>query len=330
MVQKPSISIITPVWNGMPFIQECVESVIMQDFQDWEMLIGDNCSDDGTLEYLQGLTDPRIRLFAHENNLGIFGNLNFLFSQASSQVSQILCADDYLVNKTSLLKIVGYWQEASPSIGIAIFNQSLAPNCRLTALQKRILPEIINPTASDLLFYCFGNIAGNLSNVSVQTDVVAKNGGFREDLPYSGDFEFWSRAATGVAISIQKEFVINVRRHPGVASNYLNRKGELIRQNAVIINYIYNKLIQKFPNAHFALRLHGTLNYDALQRDAAVKLLLKGKREYMNRLNDVTRSAPFSMSFITCWWLFIISAGGRLGRATVAKYLYNKCSTYNI
>ena len=45
MSALPAISILTPVWNGLPYIQECVESVIAQDFQDWEMIIGDNASE---------------------------------------------------------------------------------------------------------------------------------------------------------------------------------------------------------------------------------------------------------------------------------------------
>ena len=53
MPAVPAISIITPVWNGLPYIKECVESVIAQDFQDWELIIGDNASEDGTSEYLR-------------------------------------------------------------------------------------------------------------------------------------------------------------------------------------------------------------------------------------------------------------------------------------
>ena len=42
MPAVPAISILTPVWNGLPYIKECIESVLSQDFQDWEMIIGDN------------------------------------------------------------------------------------------------------------------------------------------------------------------------------------------------------------------------------------------------------------------------------------------------
>ena len=52
MSSVPAISILTPVWNGLPYVKECIASVLAQEFQDWELLIGDNGSTDGTREYL--------------------------------------------------------------------------------------------------------------------------------------------------------------------------------------------------------------------------------------------------------------------------------------
>ena len=75
----PAISILTPVWNGLPYIKECVESVFSQEFQDWELIISDNGSTDGTRDYLDTLTDKRVQIFKQDKNLGIDGNLNFLF-----------------------------------------------------------------------------------------------------------------------------------------------------------------------------------------------------------------------------------------------------------
>ena len=45
MPAVPAISILTPVWNGLPYIIECVASVLVQDFQDWEIKTGTNKQD---------------------------------------------------------------------------------------------------------------------------------------------------------------------------------------------------------------------------------------------------------------------------------------------
>src|SRR5208282_2137762 len=104
-----AVSIITPVWNGLPFLKACVESVQAQRFEDWELLISDDGSTDGSREWLANLPDPRIRIFEQSRNLGIFGNLNFLFDRAIAPVSQILCQDDYFADSRSLDKLDRLW-----------------------------------------------------------------------------------------------------------------------------------------------------------------------------------------------------------------------------
>src|SRR5688572_5160871 len=105
----PSISILTPVWNGLPYLKETVESVLAQDYQDWEMIIADNASTDGTTEYLQSLTDPRIKVYRHETNLGLYRNNHFLFTKATAPIYVGLCADDYFY-PGALRKVVDEWK----------------------------------------------------------------------------------------------------------------------------------------------------------------------------------------------------------------------------
>ena len=65
-----SVSIITPVYNHEKFIGACIESVLSQGYQDWELLIIDDGSTDATAEVIRRYSDPRIRYF-HQENQGI-------------------------------------------------------------------------------------------------------------------------------------------------------------------------------------------------------------------------------------------------------------------
>lgn len=321
-MNTPQISIITPVWNGLPYIRECVESVLAQDFQDWEMLISDNASTDNTFAYLQTLSDPRIRIFRQEENLGIFKNLNFLLSAAQSEICQMLCADDYFIDKGSLTTIINFWKNAAEEVGYARFNHNDVVQCHLTAFQKKVIPEIIRPDEADLMFYIFGgSLSGNLSNLSMRLNLLRKFGFFREDLPFAGDFEFWSRIARNVPSAIVNDTVIFVREHPRSASFYQNRNGELVRQNAEIVQELYDHLESQNNGLNFALQLHGTLNYDSLQRDVAIRAWLHGNRGYMNELERVSSNSVFLLPGAWKWVLFILSLGGRIGRVSSAKYL---------
>lgn len=316
-MKLPTISIITPVYNGLPYIKECIESVQAQDFQDWEMIISDNCSTDGTNEYIKTLSDSRIKIYYQEENLGIFGNLNFAFTKATAPISQILCADDYFNKKDSLTLIVEYWKKAEPEIGFCRFNI-------VDSFQIKVLPSVVKNGDSEILFFIFGNIPGNLSNISLRTHIVNHIGGFNPSLPYSGDFDFWVRAARVFDMGIEAKNITFVRRHPGVASNYLNKKGELISQIFLVVEEIYIQLLHKFPELKFSLRFHANLIYECQQRNSAIKIVLKGNSDYYKALTLETNKVSFLFSSPYRWLLFVLSCGGRFFRTTSAKKLLNK------
>lgn len=316
----PAISIITAVYNGLPYLKECIDSVMSQDFHNWELLIADDGSSDGSRDYLDQLTDPRIRVFKNEKNLGIFGNLNFLLGKATADVAQLLCQDDYFTGSSSLTKIVECWNAAPAGTGFIRFNHNSIRNNQLEGFQKKVMPAKVEANEADLWFYTFGNIPGNLSNVSLRTEVVKKCGGFRQSLPYAGDFEFWSRAAREFDMQIYPEKLIEVRRHAGAASNFLNKNGELIDQKRIILSTLYDNLISQYPKYGIWFRIHGTFSF-ILQYNSAVKWRLKGNRAYWNAVSEVYRNASYVLPVYAMWIMFILTAGGRVGRVSSAKKL---------
>lgn len=315
-----TISILTIVYNGMPYLRECVESVLAQSHQDWEMLISDDGSNDGSRDYLRSLSDPRIFYYEQEKNLGIFGNLNFLFEKARAPITQILCQDDYFTGRDSLDILDAYWKEAASTTGLVRFNHHPSGNNELLVYQDRVLPSVIPSSSADLCFYIFGNICGNLSNVSLRTALVKDSGYFSQAMPYAGDFEFWNRAARTVDVGLDKRTITHIRRHAGVASNYLNKKGELVRQKRILYNMLYERLVKQFPDAATALRDHGSFVF-LLELDIAVKLRLKGNKVYLRNVLDESRQALFSVKGPALWTRFLTSAGGRKGRVSTARKL---------
>jgi glycosyltransferase involved in cell wall biosynthesis len=79
--KTPKISIGLPVYNGEPYLRESIESILAQDFEDFELLISDNASTDGTWGICQeyATNDARVRLHRHERNLGARSNFSYVF-----------------------------------------------------------------------------------------------------------------------------------------------------------------------------------------------------------------------------------------------------------
>ena len=244
MSNHPAVSIITPVWNGLPYIKECIASVLMQEFQDWELLLGDNGSTDGTRDYLDSLADPRIRVFKHEKNRGISGNLNFLFSQAKAPIAYILCADDYFYPK-GLSYVMEEWRQAGENVAIICFSPDVGKS-KLRVYSYNVLHKNLSPSESRLAFFLFGNIIGNLSNASVRVEKVRSEGGFSENFKTALDFEFWSRLAEKNDIGISNKEVVFVREHLGAATFYMTQKAEDYGQLVLI----YERLIKYLTSQH--------------------------------------------------------------------------------
>lgn len=60
-------SIILPVRNGGNYVKECAHSILSQTLDDFNLIVLDNCSTDGTLEWMQSLNDNRIIIYPSEN-----------------------------------------------------------------------------------------------------------------------------------------------------------------------------------------------------------------------------------------------------------------------
>jgi glycosyltransferase involved in cell wall biosynthesis len=244
MLGVPAISILTPVWNGLPYIKECVDSVLAQDFQDWEMIVGDNASDDGTSEYLRTLADPRIKVFRHEKNLGVYRNIYFLFNKATAPVYMGLCADDYFY-PGALRKIVDEWKKVDDSIGFISFNWKgrQMKQHKYQQFAYDALPKTVSGIHSVFAFFLFGNIPGNISEVSAKVSLVAPEH-FLYDIKFSADYEFWMRLARKNGLYLSDTEVVYIRRHDRVAATYAITKGEYHEESYGVYEKIIDELSQ--------------------------------------------------------------------------------------
>ena len=90
------VSVITPTWNCGQFIAETIRSVQAQTYQNWEMVIVDDCSTDGTFEVVRPLmeADPRIKYFSNSQNSGAAVSRNAALRQAKGRWIAFLDSDD--------------------------------------------------------------------------------------------------------------------------------------------------------------------------------------------------------------------------------------------
>lgn len=90
----PSISVLMPARNSETYVGEAIESIIEQTFPDWELIIADDASTDGTRHIIDKYDDPRIRRIHNEQQLGVASTRNKLLRYAYGEFITWLDADD--------------------------------------------------------------------------------------------------------------------------------------------------------------------------------------------------------------------------------------------
>jgi len=100
----PLFSIVMPTYNQVNYLSQSIESILKQDFTEWELIVIDNHSDDGTNELLKGIVDPRIRMVKIRNEGVIAKSRNMGIRNSTAPWIAFLDSDDFWeTNKLSTI-----------------------------------------------------------------------------------------------------------------------------------------------------------------------------------------------------------------------------------
>lgn len=114
----PKISVLFPTYNTKEeYLREAIESVLAQTFSDFEFIIVDDCSPDANVEkVVKSYTDPRIRFYRNERNLGISQARNKLIDLASGEYLAVMDHDD--VSLPERFEKEAAYLDAHPDVGL--------------------------------------------------------------------------------------------------------------------------------------------------------------------------------------------------------------------
>jgi len=119
-LKTPKVSVLVPTYNYARFLAEAIESVLAQQFTDFELLIVDDASTDDTAAVAQtyAARDSRVQLTVHPVNLGMVNNWNYCLKQARGEFIKFLFGDDRLCGPNALGRMATLL-ESHPSATLA-------------------------------------------------------------------------------------------------------------------------------------------------------------------------------------------------------------------
>lgn len=228
----PKVSVCIPTYNNANFLQQAVESVLGQSYQDFEIVIVDNCSTDQTsilVEDLQKDNDGRIRFYKNDQNIGLTGNFNKCLKYAEGENIKFLCSDDVLLPEC-LEKMVAVL-DANQSVTLVCSGRLIVNEAdeKLGFKQFPSVDDIIR--GRNVITRClFGkNYIGEPTAVMFRKKDLT--GGFREDLPQLMDMEMWFQLLERGDLLCIGGPLCAVRLHSGQVTHTNKKSGKLIDDN---------------------------------------------------------------------------------------------------
>jgi glycosyltransferase involved in cell wall biosynthesis len=231
----PLISVCIPTFNGGKFLRQAVDSVLEQDYPNFEILVADNCSTDETSNLVHNLLEKgrgQIRYHRNYRNIGLAGNFNRCLEYARGAYIKFLCVDDLLL--PGCLTIMADALTRYPSANIAcgarvIINESGEPIALKRYSSKRVLVS-----GKQAIARCvFGtNFIGEPTAVMFRKSDVTS--GFRDDIPQLLDMEMWFRLLEkGDLVNIERPLCV-VRMHAAQMSDMNRKSGSLVLDHVKI------------------------------------------------------------------------------------------------
>lgn len=238
------VAVLTPVYNGEAFLQECIESVLAQTHENFQYLIVDNCSTDRTLDIAEAAAagDARITVVSSEEHVGVIQNwnrsLNYLDKQ--SKYIKFVHADDWLYPTCieSMVKV------ADANDNVALVSAYRLEENRVT-LDK--LPEgaplipstpgftMPGATVAKAILLERASVLGSPSSVLMRTDDLADTSRFYDDDYLHADKDAALKLLAERDFGFVRQVLVFTRRHNESVSSRVKTHDTRRQENLLLL-----------------------------------------------------------------------------------------------
>jgi glycosyltransferase involved in cell wall biosynthesis len=205
-MNTPLVSVLLTSYNREAFIAESIESVLAQTLTDFELLVVDDASTDGTVEVARRyVSDPRVRLVQNERNLGQFKNRRLAASLVQARYLKFHDSDDVMYRHCLETMVVPL--EAEPRAGFALSGSHHWPGGPCPML---LTPKL----AFEREYLGSGLFQLGPAAALFRTDVFRELGGFPDE-GVASDYLFWLAACVKVNVLLVPADLFYYRVHAG-------------------------------------------------------------------------------------------------------------------
>ncbi len=191
------MSVCIPTYKGDAFLGAAIDSVLAQTFENFELIVIDDHSPDGTGELVTRYADSRIRYFRNEHNLGPQGNWNRCLAEARGKYFKLLPQDDLLAPDCLAQQVAVLEQDTEHRIALVFSARRIIGPDGKTLLQRGYARTRQSTVAgAALISRCVRrgtNMIGEPGAVMIRLELTRDIGLFDATNPYIIDLDYWFR-----------------------------------------------------------------------------------------------------------------------------------------
>ncbi len=205
----PTVSVIMAVHNGEPYLADSIDSILGQSFEDFEFLIVDDASTDATAAILADYAarDPRIRVLSPNTRLGFTAALNVAVDEVRGDVIARHDADD-LSHPDRLQRQLAALRE-DDQLGLLGTSYHV-----IDSEGRHLKSEELHTSDAALRWLSLFHNPFCHTSVMVRRALVERAGGYDETLPFSQDFDLWTRIMAYTRVANLADPLVSWRTHP--------------------------------------------------------------------------------------------------------------------
>lgn len=200
----PQISIVLPTFNGEAYLAESIESILSQTFEDFELIIVNDCSTDRTAEIIEQYVkkDSRVKSIYNDVNQRLPKSLNIGFENASGKYYSWTSDDN--IYKPQALECMYAVLERRNNVGLVYCD------CEQIDETGKVIGQHLTAMPNELYK---GTTVG--ACFLYRSDIAKKVGGYDPDLFLVEDYDYWIRIAKYAELFYYPDTMYQCRKHPG-------------------------------------------------------------------------------------------------------------------
>jgi glycosyltransferase involved in cell wall biosynthesis len=283
------------VYNGADHVGRAIKSIINQTFDDWELVIIDDGSNDESLETAQSFNDPRIRITSNPANIGLTESLNVGLELCRGELIARLDSDDLSFPNRLLMQVEAL--DLEPDLGAVGSNYYwCGRDGELLGRTDLFLdPEDIHK------YLIYQNLIGSSCGL-IRKEAIQTIGGWNPDFILAQDYDFWLRLSESYRIRNLRQALTVMRISPGGLSCSRGEEQERFRLMAQD-QACRRRNLTALDNGFYPLKDHKpnllpTRTELVAERDRLVGLELKSP--YLDASNRIPDLRSLKEAF-TCW-----------------------------